>query len=55
MKAVEDMKSGDLVCPDKAAMDRANKVGMKNELPFQGDADIGKYPNCFDCSRFCAI
>ena len=34
VKATEDVKSGNLVCPDKAAMDRANKVGMKNELPF---------------------
>ena len=47
VKATEDVKSGDLVCPDKAAMDRANKVGMKNELHFQGDADIGKYPIVF--------
>ena len=29
VKAVEDVKSGDLVCPDKAAMDRANKVYKK--------------------------
>ena len=44
VKAVEDVKSGDLVCPDKAAMDRANKVYKKNELPFRGDAAVGKCP-----------
>ena len=47
VKAIEDVKSGNLVCPDKAAMDRANKVGMKNELPFRGDANIGKCPIVF--------
>ena len=34
VKVTEDVKSGDLVCPDKAAMDRANKIGMRSELPF---------------------
>lgn len=40
------MKSAaDVICYLlKAAMDRANKVGIKNELPFQKDAVIGKYP-----------
>ena len=36
VKAVEDVKSGDLVCPNKAAMDRANKVYKKMSCPFGG-------------------
>ena len=53
VKATEDVKSGNLVCPDRAAMDRANKVGMKNELPFRGDANIGKYPIVFIVDGCC--
>ena len=42
VKAVEDVKSGKLVCPDKAALERANKVGMTKELPFRGNDAVGK-------------
>ena len=42
VEAVEDVKSGKLVCPDKAALARANKVGMTKELPFRGNDAVGK-------------
>ena len=42
VKAVEDVKSGKLVCPDEAALTRANKVGMTKELPFRGNDATGK-------------
>ena len=43
VKAVEDVKSGDLVCPSDEALARANKVGMRKDFSFRGDDAVGKY------------